>query len=44
MSVLLRVPIDHCLVSSELAVVNHEVGPDLGSDHFPVLVTLACRR
>jgi len=44
MSVLLRVPIDHCLVSPELAVVKHEAGPDLGSDHFPVLVTLACRR
>jgi endonuclease/exonuclease/phosphatase (EEP) superfamily protein YafD len=38
---LLRVPIDHCLVSSDLAVLSRRLGPDVGSDHFPVMVDLA---
>ena len=44
MSVWFRVPIDHCLVSPELIVRDRVVGPDVGSDHFPLLVTLALRR
>jgi endonuclease/exonuclease/phosphatase (EEP) superfamily protein YafD len=40
---VLRIPIDHCLVSSELVVLEHTVGPDIGSDHYPLLVTLAVR-
>jgi len=35
------IPIDHVLVSSHWAVVSAERGPDLGSDHYPVLVRLA---
>jgi endonuclease/exonuclease/phosphatase (EEP) superfamily protein YafD len=34
----LRIPIDHCLVSEELAVRGRQVGPDLGSDHRPIVV------
>jgi endonuclease/exonuclease/phosphatase (EEP) superfamily protein YafD len=35
------IPIDHVLVSRHWAVVSQERGPDLGSDHYPVLVRLA---
>lgn len=36
----LRVPIDHVLVRGPVTVLEAERGPDLGSDHFPVLATL----
>jgi len=39
-----RVPIDHCLVSSSIVVLDRQVGPDLGSDHLPVLLSLALVR
>ena len=35
------IPIDHVVVSRHWGVVQSEVGPDVGSDHFPVLVRLA---
>ena len=35
---LLRIPLDHALYSEGLAVVHREVGPDVGSDHFPLIV------
>ena len=34
------IPIDHCLVSQEIKVVNMRVGPSLGSDHVPIIVDL----
>jgi endonuclease/exonuclease/phosphatase (EEP) superfamily protein YafD len=37
---LLEIPIDHCLVSPEIDVVERSVGPHLGSDHRPVIVDL----
>lgn len=40
-SVLLRTIIDHVLVSPGIRVVEREVGPDLGSDHLPLLVEVA---
>ncbi len=36
----LRIPIDHCLVSSQIKVVNRRVGPDLHSDHLPIIVDM----
>lgn len=39
-NLLLRVPIDHLLHSSALEVTDRLLGPDLGSDHFPLLVDL----
>ena len=36
-----RIPIDHLLHSPHLAVVDRWLGPDLGSDHFPLVVDLA---
>ena len=41
---LFGIPIDHCLVSSRVAVLNRKVGNDIGSDHLPVFVELAFRR
>jgi endonuclease/exonuclease/phosphatase (EEP) superfamily protein YafD len=39
-SVLLRVPIDHLLHSEKMVVRDRRLGPDLGSDHFPLIVDL----
>jgi len=38
---LIGIPIDHVLVTRQWRVVASRVGPDLDSDHLPVLVTLA---
>ena len=37
----LRIAIDHCLLSRDLGVVARKVGPDIGSDHFPLLIDIA---
>ncbi len=34
----LWIQIDHALVSSTIVVHHREVGPDLGSDHYPVVI------
>lgn len=34
----LGIPIDHALHSPGVTVVQHRRGPDVGSDHFPVIV------
>jgi endonuclease/exonuclease/phosphatase (EEP) superfamily protein YafD len=38
---VLRIPIDFCLVSETMAVTDRHIGPDIGSDHFPVIVDVA---
>ena len=35
-----RLPLDHCLVRGDLTVVNCAIGPDIGSDHLPIIVDL----
>jgi endonuclease/exonuclease/phosphatase (EEP) superfamily protein YafD len=36
-----RIAIDHAFVSDDLAVVSRRLGPDVGSDHLPVVLDLA---
>jgi endonuclease/exonuclease/phosphatase (EEP) superfamily protein YafD len=40
----LRIPIDHALVSPDIAVVDRQVGRDVGSDHLPVVLDVAVAR
>lgn len=37
----LRIPIDTCLLSDGVTVTRRETGPEVGSDHVPVLLELA---
>lgn len=36
----ISVTIDHILISKEIMVTNRMVGPDIGSDHFPVIIKI----
>ena len=35
-----RLPIDHCLLSPSIGLVDRQVGPDIGSDHRPLIIDL----
>jgi endonuclease/exonuclease/phosphatase (EEP) superfamily protein YafD len=37
----IRIPIDHALIPPKAVVVRRAVGPDVGSDHFPLEITIA---
>jgi len=34
----LGIPIDHCLHTPDLTVTKRRIGPDVGSDHYPLVV------
>ncbi len=38
---LFYIPIDHCLYSSGIRILDKHVGPDIGSDHYPIIVDFA---
>lgn len=38
---LLAIPIDHCLVSENVQVINFRTGDNVGSDHLPIIADLA---
>lgn len=40
---LLRIPLDHCLHSEAIAIVDRRIGPDVCSDHFPIIVDFTIR-
>lgn len=40
---ILRITLDHCLVSDGLAVVDRNVGPNIGSDHLPIMAELGIK-
>lgn len=40
LSFLLSIPIDHCLISPGIKVVNIRTGPNVASDHRPVITDL----
>lgn len=37
---LLRIPIDHVLVACAIGVDDRRIGPEVGSDHLPVITDL----
>jgi endonuclease/exonuclease/phosphatase family metal-dependent hydrolase len=36
----LMIPIDHCLVSSDIRVITLRTGRNIGSDHLPIIVDM----
>jgi endonuclease/exonuclease/phosphatase (EEP) superfamily protein YafD len=34
----LWIPLDHCLISTGFTIRNRKVGPNIGSDHYPIIV------
>jgi len=40
---LLRIPIDHCLHSPDIVIIDRRTGPDVCSDHYPLIVDFAIR-
>jgi endonuclease/exonuclease/phosphatase (EEP) superfamily protein YafD len=41
---LLRVPLDNCFVGNGVAVTDHRDGPNVGSDHRPLVVDVSVRK
>ena len=41
---LFAIPIDHILISENLAVAERKIGPSLGSDHNPLILSVALRQ
>lgn len=39
-----RIALDHCLVSTSIRIRNKQLGPQVGSDHLPVMIDLQIPR
>ena len=39
----LAIPIDHCLHSDEIHIHDRQIGDDVASDHFPLIVDFAIK-
>lgn len=37
----MRIPLDHCLISQNIETIDRYNGPDIGSDHLPIVCVLA---
>ena len=37
---LFRIPLDHCLVSTNICIISKRMGPQVGSDHLPLEIEL----
>lgn len=37
---IMLIPLDHCLVSEGITTLDRRIGPNIGSDHYPVFVRL----
>ncbi|MDR2849562.1 MAG: endonuclease/exonuclease/phosphatase family protein [Verrucomicrobiota bacterium] len=37
----LRIPLDHCFHSADVRIIDRRLGPDIGSDHLPLIIDLA---
>lgn len=37
------IPIDHCLVTEDISIVKRKIGPNIGSDHYPLLVDIGVK-
>ncbi len=38
---LLLTPIDHCLISPNIHILNRRIGHNIGSDHYPLIIDFA---
>jgi endonuclease/exonuclease/phosphatase (EEP) superfamily protein YafD len=43
-NVFLKIPLDHMLHSEEILIHNRMIGPDVGSDHRPVIVDFSLKQ
>lgn len=41
---IMRIPIDHCLVSDEVFISNCRLGSEISSDHLPLIIDFQIRR
>jgi len=38
---LIRIPIDYCFYSADVSILAKRLGPDIGSDHLPLIIDVA---
>lgn len=38
------IPIDHCLVSNDIIILDRRIGSNVGSDHYPIYIELGLSR